>query len=110
MFHLDEYLPKNFKFITQENWDKTSRKGWRFLVNIWVMDLRSAVRRLEEAQDEFGFKSVTIGFPWREDIYKPDDNAHRRVLGIYVRDVDDQISELRSLLDQPVEEWVTIDG
>lgn len=106
MNRLRQKVSPDCPVIFTGNWPAELNKGWRWVCNLSLTDDTSE-EILDDYQTAHGKNAVTVGHPFDENDMKP--KPIDKLCGLYVRDVEMHVRELRRELndDKKVEEWLT---
>lgn len=92
--------------IFTSNWKSEYTNGWRWDINLELVtteDVAHAEETLTDYQLKFGKKRVSVGHSFDEDAMKP--MPHAKMVGLYVRDVEEQIEEFVKELES-IEDFI----
>lgn len=92
-------IDTNCPMIFEGNWKVEHSNGWRFVKNL-PLDDGKAKLAIKSYQEVHGVLNVAVGQPFNEHTRKP--APAMTTFGLYVRDVDDLVKDIRDSLDNPV--------
>jgi hypothetical protein len=105
---LRDLIDTNCPMIYSGNWKAENEKGWRWVINLEVED-EDSKSTIKDYQTAHGPLNVAIGHPFNEDSNRP--TPATSTFGLYVRDVEDLIKDIRRDLDDPaaIASWLNGD-
>jgi hypothetical protein len=107
MKRLRDMIDTNCPIMHGGAWPTLHLRGWRWEKNLYVPEVEQCIAVIDDYQDVHGPMNVTIGSPFNEEQMKP--APMRTLIGLYIRDVQDIMAELRRSLDDSdaVERWLS---
>lgn len=108
MDKLRNLIDLNSPIVFSGSWDKLTREGWRFAVNLNPFLLGdSNERTIRDLVQVHGVSNVAFGQSFHEETMRP--RPEPSWFGVYVRDVDIQADQFAELLqdDQAIARWIS---
>ena len=107
MKRLRNIIDTNCPIMHAGAWPVLHQRGWRFEKNLYVPEVELCIEIIDDYQKVHGPLNVTIGSPFNEEQMKP--APIPTFIGLYVRDVQDIMAELKRSLDDndAVERWLS---
>jgi hypothetical protein len=107
MKRLRDMIDTNCPIMHAGAWPTLHGRGWRWEKNLYVPEVEACIEVIDDYQSVHGPLNITIGSPFNEEQLRP--APMPTFIGLYVRDVQDVVAELRRSLDDndAVERWLS---
>lgn len=98
LYRIRSVLSTNTPVIYPGNWEAEHRKGWRWVLNMYIHDTDDAIGLIDEYQTAHGKERVAVGQFFDTNLMRP--TSEPAWCGLYLRDTEDLVREtLRDLDD-----------